>query len=70
MDLFNEFVAVVFDGNQAKAAQALEVDRSMVSRMCKGKRGVSPAMAERIERIGGQHYAKERFIWPQDSAVA
>lgn len=66
MNLFIEFVDVVFEGNQAKAAQALEVDRSMVSRMCKGERGVSPAMAERIERIGGSRFAKERFVWPDE----
>lgn len=62
--LFNEFVSVVCDGNQAKAAEALGIGRSMVSRICAGRRRVSPEVALRIEQVSGGRYLKERFVWP------
>lgn len=63
--LFTEFIGVVYDGNQAKAAAALCVDRSLVTRICAGDRGITPAMAEKIETLSEGRYRKERFIWPE-----
>lgn len=68
-DLFIEFVAVCFDGNQAKAAAALEVDRSLVTRICAGDRGITPAMASKIEVQSEGRFKKEAFIWPVDSVA-
>lgn len=63
--LFNDFVSVCFDGVQSRAADALDVDRSMVSRICNGERGVSPALAQRIEELSDGRFRKEAFIWPE-----
>lgn len=63
-ELFREFVDVVFEGVQAKAAAALEVDASLVSRICKGERGVTPALAARVEEVSEGRYRKEALIWP------
>lgn len=62
--LFTDFVTQIFDGNQSKAADALDMDRSMVSRICAGTRGVSPDVALRIENVSGGRFNKEQFIWP------
>lgn len=64
-DIFAEFVSVCFDNSQIEAARALGVDRSMVSRVLSGDRGVSPELARRIEEVSGGKFAKERFIWPE-----
>jgi len=64
---FQEFVAVCFDGNQAKAAEALGLDRSHVWRICKGERGISPALAARVETVSEGRYAKEALIWPDEN---
>lgn len=66
MTLFLQFIETEFEGNQAKAAAALGVDRSMVSRICRGERGVSPALAEKIEVLTGGKYPRAPFIWPSD----
>jgi len=66
--LFTDFVTQIFDGNQSKAAEALGMDRSMVSRICNGDRGVSPGVALRIESVSGGRFNKEQFIWPDAPA--
>lgn len=63
--MFNEFIAVVFDGNQSRAAEALGLDKSTVSRISKGQRSVTPAVAERIEAVSSGRFRKEAFIWPE-----
>lgn len=63
-ELFVEFVGVCFGGNRARAAAALECDRSLVTRICAGDRGITPVMAERIEALSDARYRKEWFIWP------
>lgn len=63
-DLFIDFVGVCYEGNQAKAALALGVDRSLINRICAGERGVSPALAARVELLSAGLFKKERFIWP------
>lgn len=68
-DLFNEFISVVYDGNQAKAAKAIGLTRSMVSRICCGRRSITPAVADRIEKASGGRYPKEQFIWPVREAA-
>ena len=67
-DLFNEFVAVIFDGVQSRAADALGVDKSTVSRLCSGERGrtgLSPELAAKIEEVSGGRFRKESFVWPE-----
>jgi len=66
-ELFREFVDTVFEGIQAKAAEALDISRSMVSRICSGTRVITPAIAGRAELLSGGRYSKEGFIWPQSS---
>lgn len=69
-ELFREFISVVFDGNQARAGKALGLSRSAVSRICNGGRGITPAIAQRIEQVSSGRYPKERFIWPEHKAAA
>jgi plasmid maintenance system antidote protein VapI len=64
-ELFREFVAVVCDDSQARAAEALRVDKSTVSRICAGSRRVSASLALRIEEASEGRYRKEAFIWPE-----
>jgi len=63
-NLFNEFVQAEYDGNQARVAEALQVSPALVSRMCSGVRGVSKAVAARIDELSQGRFQKERFIWP------
>lgn len=62
-DLFNEFIADVCEGSQAKAAQLLGLSESMVSRLRGGTRSVSPDVARRIEEASSGRFRRERFIW-------
>ena len=63
--LFSDFVTQIFDGNQSRAADALGMDRSMVSRICSGSRGVSPDVALKVEQASGGRFSKEQFVWPE-----
>lgn len=63
-ELFKEFVEVCFDGVQAKAAKALGLWPSQVSRICTGKHGVTPALAAKVEEVSDGRYRKEALIWP------
>lgn len=68
MELFREFVDVVFDGIQTRAAEALKVDKSLVSRLYRGERvSVSPELANRIQEVSGGRYRREAFLWPDAS---
>ena len=69
-NLFNEFVDVVFAGVQSRAADALNLDKSTVSRICSGDRSVTPDIALLIEKISDGRYRKESFIWPESSKAA
>jgi len=66
---FTEFVAVCFDGNQAKAAAALDMDRSHIWRICKGERGITPELAAKVEQVSAGRYTKEALIWPEGEAA-
>lgn len=66
-ELFREFVAEMFDGNRAKAAKALNLSRSAVSRICNGARGITPALAQRVETISGGRFPKESLVFGSDS---
>lgn len=68
--IFSEFVDVCFSGNQSAAAAALGVDRSTVSRICSGDRGVTPEMAAKAEELSDGRYRREVFIWPESRDVA
>jgi len=65
MNLFQLYINTIFNGNQTLAAQALGITRSMVSRIARGQRNVSPALAKRAEAVSGGRFRKEIFIWPE-----
>jgi len=67
--LFAEFVSVCFDNNQARAAEALGVDRSHVNRICAGERGITPALAAKVEQVSEGRFRKEALIWPDEQAA-
>jgi plasmid maintenance system antidote protein VapI len=66
--LFNQFIDEFYAGNRTRAAEALDLDDSMVVRLAKGERNVSPAVALRIEQVSAGRFAKEAFIWPETAA--
>ncbi len=66
--LFNEFVDSLYGGSRVEAARALELDKSMVVRLCSGDRNVTPAVAQRIEKLSEGRFRKEAFIWPETAA--
>ena len=68
--LFTQFVDELYGGSRARAAEALGLDASMVTRLCSGERGVSPAVALRIEQVSEGRFAKEAFIWPDANEAA
>lgn len=70
MQLFNDFIDVIFEGNQSKAAEALGLDKSSVSRIANGTRGVTPAVALLIEELSEGRFRKESFIWPDAESEA
>lgn len=69
MNRFAEYVDVCHDGNQAKAAAALGVDRSLVNRIIKGTRSVTPDLAELVEKDSEGRYQKASLIWPDTEAA-
>lgn len=68
-ETFKEFIEVCCEGSQAKAAEKLGLDKSHISRLCKGERGITPALAARIEQESGGRYSKESLIWPDEQAA-
>ena len=70
MNLFAQLVLTEFDGSQAAAGRALGIGRSMVSRLSRGERQVSPALAQRIQEATGGRFQRDAFIWPESSAPA
>ena len=68
MNTIQDFIAFV--GSQAEAARRLGISEAQVSRIANGKRGVSPAVALRIEQVSEGRFAKEAFIWPESSEAA
>jgi len=68
MTLFRTYIDTVFNGNRALAARTLGVSRSLISRIVRGERGVSPALAKIIEEESGGRFRKEQFIWVEAEA--
>jgi plasmid maintenance system antidote protein VapI len=68
--LFEEFVSVLFEGSRARAARALEIDASLVTRICQGDRTITPDVALKIEQVSSGRYRKEGFIWPEETPAA
>lgn len=68
-NLFREFVSVCFEGNGSAAAEALGLDRSMVSRICSGERSITPAVAAKVEAVSGGRFRKETLVWPDSEAA-
>jgi len=69
MTIFRTYIDTAFNGNQALAARTLGVSRSMVSRIVKGERGISPALAKRIEEASDGLFRKEQFIWTETEVL-
>ena len=67
IQLFHEYIEVCHDGNQAKAALALDVSRSTVNKILAGTRGITPDLAEKIEKDSGGRYSRVPLIWPDES---
>lgn len=66
---FTEFVSVCFDGNQTQAAKSLGLKKSHVSRLCSGQRGITPALAAKVEEVSEGRFTKESLIWPESEAA-
>lgn len=64
----DDFLA--FAGSQAEAARLLGISESHMSLLANGKRGITPAVALRIEQVSEGRFAKEAFIWPESSEAA
>ena len=62
--LVEEFT--VYMGGPTKATKALAITQAMLWQMRKGGRGVSPAMAKRMELLSKGKFKREAFIWPED----
>ena len=54
-------------GSQRRAADALGISESSVSRLVSGKLSVSPEIAERVEAVSHGLFRKERVLWPESS---
>lgn len=68
MSTFSDFIE--WAGSQARASELLDLSEAQVSRLANGKRGITPAVALRIEQVSEGRFAKEAFIWPESSEAA
>lgn len=55
-------------GSQKRAADALGVSESTMSRVVSGAVRLPPEMAERVEEVSRGLFRKERVMWPQRAA--
>jgi plasmid maintenance system antidote protein VapI len=51
-------------GSQKRAAKALDLSESTVSRIKNGKAEITPTLAERVEAVSHGRFRKEALIWP------
>lgn len=51
--------------SQRRAAEALGVSESTVSRMRNGTMPITPEIAERCETVSHGLFRKERVLWPE-----
>jgi len=49
--VLNNYIMDLFNGNQTRAAEALGVTRSTISRILKGSRKISPKLAQKMEEL-------------------
>lgn len=63
MQTFSDFCTWI--GSQRRAADALGISESNVSRLVSGKLNVSPEIAERVEQVSHGLFRKERVLWPE-----
>ena len=63
METINDFCKWI--GSQRRAALALNLSESKVSRLCAGITKVTPDIAEAAEKASHGLFKKERLIWPQ-----
>jgi DNA-binding transcriptional regulator YdaS (Cro superfamily) len=62
METINDFCKWI--GSQKRAAAALGLTESKVSRLCSGKARLAPEVAEKAEAYSHGLFKKERLIWP------
>lgn len=62
--LFVQFLQEYFDGSHVRAAEALGVDRSLVSYIVRGQRSITPALALKVEILSAGRFPKEPLTWP------
>lgn len=55
-------------GSQRRAAAALGVSESTISRVVSGAVRLPPEMAEKVEEVSHGLFRKERVMWPQRAA--
>ena len=63
-DVMARLVERQFDGSMSAASRARGVDRAHVSRVIAGQRGISPKLAERIEKVTGGLVSRAAALWP------
>ena len=63
MQTFNDFCEWM--ESQRRAADALGISESTVSRLASGKMRITPEIAERIETVSHGLFRKERVLWPE-----
>lgn len=62
METINDFCKWI--GSQRRAAAALGISESQVSRLASGKARVTQGVAERAEAASHGLFRKERVLWP------
>lgn len=58
----------IWMGSQKRAADALGVSESTISRVVSGVVRLPPEMAEKVEEVSHGLFRKERVMWPQQAA--
>lgn len=66
MAVFRRFLEEECGGIHARAAEALSVDRSLVTRLVNGDRNMTPELAEAIEAASAGRFPKQAMLWPLD----
>ena len=67
MESINDFCKWI--GSQRRAAEALGLSESQVSRMVRGRSPVTKEVAEAAEAYSKGLFKKERLLWPSQEAA-